>query len=97
MCIVTIRVALKSESRPQKPNAWGVRLAAQTWPRVTSSFLDISKGNYLTIIVRVGRALEHVHRGFDWSPILLYNLAISPNHRTLPSRDILDIFFLVDD
>jgi hypothetical protein len=43
MHIFTIRGQLKGVSRPQEPNAERVRIAAQIWPRVTSSSLDISK------------------------------------------------------
>jgi hypothetical protein len=53
--ILTVRRGLKGVSGPQGPNARRIRLTAQTWPRVTSSFWDVSKENHLITIVRAGR------------------------------------------
>jgi hypothetical protein len=53
MRVLTIRGELKDVSRPQEPNTWRIRFAAQVWPRMTCSSLDMSKGNYLIPIVRI--------------------------------------------
>jgi hypothetical protein len=43
------------------------------------------------------KLLPQLYNYFLCYPILLYNLLISPNHRTLRSRGTLNIVFLNDD
>jgi hypothetical protein len=45
----------QSVSRPQNPSACRIRVAAKTWPRVTSSSFDISNEKYLITIMKAGR------------------------------------------